>query len=288
MLSVVIPCQEDHVLLFPTVKSIFLNQFCSEDFEVILICNNSFIVSEKVNRFPIQVYRGAFENQAQALNWSLERARGDIICMTKPGCIVASNWLSEIALFLQHNPKICGVGGPVLPCLDYGTKIQKLASQIFYEEQGFPDSVTILKSGSYQGLLHATNSAFRKAALTMIKFDESFRYDYDFDVCWKMLEKGYCLAYNPEMKVEYIFPLSIRGLLNRYYCWGKENVVLRKKCFPGMDVKSFLYTPYNTVRSLLQPSSLMSTKKLLRFIQHLAFNLGCIRGYGVQRFVSLS
>jgi cellulose synthase/poly-beta-1,6-N-acetylglucosamine synthase-like glycosyltransferase len=284
MLSVLIPCQEDDILLFPTLKSIFLNQFRLQDFEVLLICSDTVHVSESVNQFPVQVHSGVFKDQAQALNWGLERTRGDIVCTTKPGCVVASNWLSEIARFLQHNPGVEGVGGPVLPCWEYGTKTQKLASQIFHEEQGFPDSVTILKLGNYQGLLHATNSAFRKEALKPLKFDESFSYDYDFDVCWKMLRKGYRLAYNPEMKVRYIFPLSMCGLLNRYYCWGKEKVILRKKYFPGMDFKFFLYTPYNTLRALLEPSSLVSKKKLLRFVQHLAFNLGCMRGYGLRKF----
>lgn len=278
MLSVVIPCQEDDILLFPTLKSIFLNQFRPQDFEVLLICSDSIRVSENVNQFPVQVHFGAFKGQAQALNWGLERTHGDIVCMTKPGCVVASNWLSEIARFLQHNPEVDGVGGPVLPCWEYGTKTQKLASQIFHEEQGFPDSVTILKLGNYQGLLHATNSAFRKESLTPIKFDESFSYDYDFDVCWKMLRKGYRLVYNSGMKVRYIFPLSMCGLLNRYYCWGRENVILRRRYSYQTGLKSHLYAPYHMFRSLLQPSSLISMKKMLRFVQHLAFNLGRISG----------
>lgn len=288
MLSVVIPCQEDDLLLFPTLKSIFLNQRHPKDFEVLLICSDGTYVSGSAAEFPAKIYSGAFRGQAQALNWGVDKSRGDIVCTTKPGCVVSSNWLSEIAEFFEDNPGVDGVGGPVLPCWDYGTKIQKLASEIFYEEQGFPDSVTILGSVSYQGLLHATNSAFRREALTRIKFDESFRYDYDFDVCWKMLRKGYCLAYDPMMKVEYIFPLRMGDLLSRYYWWGKESVLLRRKYFLGMGFKSFLYTPYNTVRSLLQPSSIVSTKKLLRFVQHLAFNLGRIRGYGVRGFVGLS
>jgi cellulose synthase/poly-beta-1,6-N-acetylglucosamine synthase-like glycosyltransferase len=281
MLSIIIPCQEDVILLFPTLNSIFSNDFRQQDFEVLLICSDNVSISEKNLEFPVQVYSGVFRGQAQALNWGLERTRGDVICTTKPGCIVASNWLSEIARFLQHNPKVDGVGGPVLPCWEYGTKIQKLASQIFNEEQAFPDSATVLKLGEYQGLLHATNSAFRKEVLNQMKFDESFSYDYDFDICWRMLRKGYRLAYNPKMMVRYIFPLSMYSLLNRYYYWGKEKVALRRKHFLGMDFTSFVYPPYNMVKSLLEPSSLISAKKLLRFVQHLAFNLGCMRGYGV-------
>ena len=278
MLSVIIPCQEDAILLFPTLKSIFLNDFSQEDFEVLLIHNNNVPLSEKNLEFPVQVYSGVFRGQAQALNWALERTRGDVVCITKPGCIVASNWLSEITGFLLHNPKVDSVGGPVLPCWEYGTKIQKLASQIFYEEQGFFDSVTVLKPGSFQGLLHATNSAFRKEIFNSMKFNESFRYDYDFDICWKMVQNGRGVAYNPEMKVQYIFPLNMRDLLKRYYYWGREKIVLRKKYADKETSKTFIYTPYSMYRSLLQPPLFVSRKKMLRFVQHAAFNAGCSTG----------
>jgi cellulose synthase/poly-beta-1,6-N-acetylglucosamine synthase-like glycosyltransferase len=278
MLSLIIPCQEDAILLFPTLKSIFSNDFAPQDFEVLLICSDKVPISEKNLEFPVQVYSGVFRGQAQALNWGLERARGDVVCTTKPGCVVASNWLSEITRFLQHNPEVDCVGGRVLPCWEYGTKIQKIASQIFSEEQGFSDSVTILKPSAYQGLVHATNSAFRKEVLNSTKFDECFKYDYDFDICWKLVQKGHCIAYNPEMKVQYIFPLSMRDLLKRYYYWGKENMVLRKKYSDRERLKTFLYMPYATYRSLLQPPLLVSRKKMLRFVQHAEFNVGCLRG----------
>jgi cellulose synthase/poly-beta-1,6-N-acetylglucosamine synthase-like glycosyltransferase len=289
MLSVMIPCQEDDVLLFPTLKSIFSNHFRPQDFEVLLICGDDVLISKgKVNEFPVQVHSGSFRGQAQALNWGLERTSGDIICTTKPGCVVASDWLSEIARFLQRCPSVDGVGGPVLPCWEYGTKLQKLASQIFSEEQGFPTSVVVPKLGSYQGLFHATNSAFRKEVLTSVKFDESLIYGYDFDACWKMLRKGNRLVYNPEMKVRYVFPFGIQSILRRYYVWGKEKVIVRRKHFLRTGFKEFLYIPYSTVRSLLQPSTLASKKKLLTFLQHLAFDVGCTRGYGVHQFQNLA
>jgi cellulose synthase/poly-beta-1,6-N-acetylglucosamine synthase-like glycosyltransferase len=289
VLSVIIPCQEDGVLLFPTLKSIFSNHFRPQDFEVLLICSDNVLISKKtVKEFPVQVYSGAFKGQAQALNWGLEKTSGDIICTTKPGCVVASDWLSEIARFLQHCPSVDGVGGSVLPFCEYGTKLQKLASQIFSEEQLFPTSVVVPKFGSYQGLFHATNSAFRKEVLASVKFDESLTYAYDFDACWKMLRKGNRLVYNPEMKVRYMFPSGLQSILRRYYVWGKEKVIVQRKHFMGTDLKELFYTPYSTIRSFLQPSSSFSKKKLLTLVQHLAFNLGCIGGYGVQQFQSLA
>lgn len=282
MLSIVIPCMEDDILLFPTLKSIFMNKFNPKSFEVLLICSESSRISEKVREFPIQLFSVTFRSQARALNWSLERTNGDIICITKPGCVVESNWLSKIARFLSHNRGVDGVGGPILPCWEHGTRLQKLASQIFHEEQGFPKRKAVLKPGSRWGLLHATNSAFRKDVLASMEFDESFNYDYDFDICWKMLKRGHRLVYNSEIKVRYIFPSGIHQLLNRYYWWGKEKVILRKKYFQDVNFKWSFYAPYNTFRSLLEPSSLVSRKKLLRLVQHVAFNLGCVRGYSAR------
>lgn len=282
MISVMIPCQEDDILLFPTVSSIFRNQVCSQDFEVLLIRSHDFLVPEKVSQFPVKVYSGSFDCQAQALNSGLNLARGNIVCTTKPGCVVAPDWLGEIDEFFQQNPEVDGVGGPVLPSSDYGTEIQRLASEIFNEEQGFPDSMTILGIGNFRGLLHATNSAFRTEAIKEIGFDECLDYDYDFDICWKMVRKRHHLVYNPRMRVRYIFPLNLRSLLKRYYCWGKEKIILQKRYAHGIPLKSLFYTPYNTVRALLEPSPLVSTKKLLRFVQHLAFNAGSIRGYGLR------
>lgn len=275
----IIPCQEDGILLAPTLKSIFQNSFSTKDFEVLLVRNNDICVSKHIHDFPLVDNHGSFNGQAQAINWGTTQAHGDIICLTKPGCIVAHDWLWEIAQFFEHHEHVDGVGGPVLPCLEYGTKIQKLASQIFYEEQEFPKKVSIPKLGSYKALLHGTNCAFRKDVLNSVKFDELFCYDYDFDACWKMLQRGNRLMFNPEMKVRCIFPLSLHNILRRYYIWGKENVILRRKYPSQKGLKAHFYVPYNTVRSFLQPSD-VSTKKLLKFVQHLSFNLGCISGYG--------
>lgn len=278
MLSLIIPCQEDANLLLPTLKSIFLNDFPRQNFEVLLICSDNVPISEKNLEFPVQVYYGVFKGQAQAFNWGLQKTHGDVICTTKPGCVVASNWFSEITHFLQLNPEVDCVGGPVFPCREYGTNVQKLASQIFREEQGFAYSVTILKPGSGVGLIHATNGAFRRELLASVKFDESFKYDYDWDFCWKMVQRGRCVAYNPEMKIQYIFPLSMRDLLRRYYYWGKENVDLQKKYYNQEGLKALLLMTYSMCNSLLQPPLLASRKKMLRFVQNAAFSMGLVKG----------
>jgi hypothetical protein len=89
-----------------------------------------------------------------------------------------------------------------------------------------------------------------------------------------MMRMKASLAYNPAMKVQYIFPSSLSSLLKRYYTWGRENVILQKKYFFPMGFKEHLYQPYNTIRSFLQPPSFISRKKLLALVQHIAFNFG--------------
>lgn len=283
MLSVVIPCQEDGSLLFPTLKSIFSNTFPAKSFEVLLIRNENNYVPKRASSFPIQQYQIDSGSQAQALNYGLEKAKGDPICITKPGVIVSHNWLDTIARFFERSPNVHGVGGPVWPCLENGIRIQKLASQIFFEEQGFPDSTTMTRPGHYQTYLHSTNSAYRKDALKSLRFDASFVYDYDFDLCYRMLQTGRRLMYNRDMKVQYIFPSSLRDLVRRYYIWGKEKVILRKKYSPQTQWRSYFYGPYDAARSFLLPPSHMSTKKMLRFVQHMAYFLGNVDGHGCKR-----
>jgi hypothetical protein len=72
----------------------------------------------------------------------------------------------------------------------------------------------------------------------------------------------------------------MRDLLRRYYSWGKEKVILEKRHPPRSGFVSSLYPPYIAVRGVFEPSAFISSKKLLRFVQHLAFNVGCIGGYG--------
>ena len=279
MLSVIVPCQEDVNLVYPTLNSLFKNIPPPKDFEVLVVHGNNQPIQESVKRMPIHEYQVSFNGSAKALNFGITKAEGDIICTTKPGCVVASDWLEEIRGFLQNNPSVDGVGGPVLPILDLGTKIQRLASQIFSEEQSFPNSVVVPKMGSFQALFHATNSAFRKKILEAIRFDESFRYDYDFDACFKMLQQGNRLVFNPKMKVKYIFPSNLRNILARYYCWGLEKATLRRRYSARTSVVGQAYPFYNAFRSLLQPGPLISTKKTLRFIQHVAYVAGLMNGY---------
>jgi biofilm PGA synthesis N-glycosyltransferase PgaC len=284
MLSVIVPCQEDGNLLSPTLSSLFKNIFPTKGFEVLVVRGSHQPIPESVKHFPIHEYQVSFNGSAKALNFGITKAEGDTICTTKPGCIVASDWLEEIDSFFQHNPSIDGVGGPVLPFWSLGTKVQRLASQIFSEEQSFPDSVVVPEVGSFQALFHATNSAFRRNVLESIKFDEFFRYDYDFDACFRMLLRGNRLVFNPKMKVRYIFPSSLRNILARYYYWGLEKAMLRKRYSSKTSLNSQAYPFYNAFRSLLQPAPLISTKKMLRFVQHVAYTAGVMNGYSRAAF----
>lgn len=282
LFTVIIPCQEDDILLGPTLNSILQNSFPAADFEVLVFHSSRarVRVSKSIlKNFPVYEYSSSFETQAEALNLGITKARGNIICLTKPGCIVAPDWFVEIDNFLRSNPSIDGTGGPVSPCLNVGTKLQTLASTIFYEEQDFPKTVMRPELHSFRGLFHATNSAFRRDIFKSIRFDESFKYDYDFDACWRLLLKGHQLAYNPKMKVSYIFPAAISDILRRYYVWGFEFAKLTKKHSHGANMVRFVRSYYRVIRFLMEPKPLLSVKKLLRFVQHVAFNAGYLGGF---------
>jgi cellulose synthase/poly-beta-1,6-N-acetylglucosamine synthase-like glycosyltransferase len=288
MLSVVVSCLESETYLQATLKSIYDTTLPPNNFEVLVIRreNAPYLIDAK--RFPVREYRGSFGGQAEALNYGIARTKGDIVCVTRPGCLVSPDWLEIIERFFKLYPSTDGLGGPVLPCSEVGTRIQKLASQVFYEGQFFPKSVVILQIGSFAGLFHATNAAFRKTVLESVAFDESYVYDYDFDACWRMLRKGYRLVFYPKMKIRRIFQANLREILAMYYRWGIESTVLKRRYNLELGLKGYIFPFYNTLRSFLEPKLLGSTsaleKSFLTLVQHIAYYTGVMRAYSIQKY----
>jgi cellulose synthase/poly-beta-1,6-N-acetylglucosamine synthase-like glycosyltransferase len=288
MLSIVVSCLESETHLQTTLKSIYDANFPPSDFEVLVIRRENVPFTIVTKKFPVREYRGLFNGQAAALNYGIARTKGDIVCFTRPGCLVSHDWLEIIDDFFKLHPSIDGIGGPALPCLEVGTRIQKLASQVFYEGQSFPKSVFVLQMGSFAGLFHATNAAFRKRVLESVAFDESYFYDYDFDACWRMLRKGYRLLFYPKMKIRRVFPASLREILAMYYCWGVESTVLKRQYNLERGLKAYLFPFYNTLRSFLEPELSVSTsaleKRLLRLVQHGIYYTGVMRAYSIRNY----
>jgi glycosyltransferase involved in cell wall biosynthesis len=292
MLSIIVPCMESETYLQATLKSIYENVFPPEGFEVLVIRREDAPNLANKEGYSIREYRGPFRGQAEALNYGITKTKGDTICVTRPGCLVATDWLQEVDNYFRGNPSIDALGGPVLPFLKAGTKIQRLAAQVFYEEQHFPESAIFLQMGSLTGLFHATNAAFRKEVLETVAFDASFCYDYDFDACWRMLRKGHQLIFYPRMRIRRISPSALREILAMYYRWGVENTVLKKRYNLKLGLKSYTFPFYNTLRSFLEPTLITSTnaleRRLLRLVQHIAFYTGVMRAYSIHKYTNLA
>jgi hypothetical protein len=288
MISVVIPCLEDEMLLHLTLASIACALSPVQGVEVLVVHGGHVRHSTSSEKLPVQEYHGPFKRQAEALNFGIMRAKGDIICTTKPGCIVASDWLIQIEHFLKHYPTVDGVGGPVFPSRDFGNKIQRLASQIFSEDSRFPRSIVFLGPNKLQPLFHATNNAFRRRVFESVEYDRSFSYDFDFDISWRLLRMGHRLAFNPKMCIDYIFPFTLRKILCRYYAWGKDYTLLMKRYYGGMNVVNLTLPFYNLVRFFVDPRHLVSSKKLLELVQLTSFNLGRMEGTHSRSCIYLS
>jgi len=275
MISIVIPCLEDELYLPLTLKSIFGAHLPQQEIEVFVVYGNCVTSPKSLEKFPIIELHGKFEKQADALNFGIAKTKGDLICTTKPGCIVYPDWLIEIEKFFRNFPKTDGVCGPVFPATNFGTKIQRLASQIFSEESNFPSTLVFLESDKFQPFFHSTNNAFRRKVFGSVEYDNAYTYDFDWDISWKLLRMHYHLAFNPKIRITYIFPSTLQRVFRRYSSWGRDYSLLLKAY--NIARLNYLVSPYyNMIVSFYNPTPAISEKKLLKLVQHVFYILGRI------------
>lgn len=226
LISVVIPAFNSADTLNYTLSSLLSNDFQRDLYEVILIDGGSTDNTLGVcRRFPVEVVSCPKKGWAAALNLGVEKARGDIVCLTNADVIVPRNWLRRIWEFMRDNPDVDGVGGPIDVPRFCRNNIQRLTMDIFVEDQGFP--VKLIRSQYMKmwggGLICGPNYAYRRETLLHSGgFNESLMSYSDIDLCWRLVKMGKHLVFNPEIKIiDMGFPYTISGVFKQQFKWGK-------------------------------------------------------------------
>ena len=287
MISVVIPALDSADTIAYTLSSIFSGDFPKNLYEVIVVDNGSVDNTVDVaSRFPVKVYVCLKRGQGPARNLGIKKACGDIICFTDSDVILPANWLKKISDFLEKHPEVDGVGGPMLPPSNgHKNLLQKLAGEIYYEDQVFPTEITEPQIGGYRASFYSGNCAYRRDVLISVNgFDESLWDGNDIDLCWRVLKKGKCLIFNPHIKVIHIgFASTIRGIFDQQFRWGRINTELMRRYQEKSGsakemLKRKLYPYFHLIKTtllLLSPSvTNVREKQLLKFLHHTTFHLG--------------
>lgn len=158
-----------------------------------------------------------------ARNVGMRVATGDIVAYIDDDAYPDRDWLKYLAYtFLSTD--CAGVGGPNIPPPGDGDIAECVANS-----PGGP--LHVLLSDHEAEHIPGCNMAYRKDVLEALGgFDPKFRAaGDDVDLCWRLLERGWWLAFNPAAMVWHHRRNSIRAYLKQQIGYGRAEAFLERK-----------------------------------------------------------
>ncbi|MGA4579558.1 glycosyltransferase [Limisphaera sp. VF-2] len=196
------------------------------DYEVILVDDGSTDETPAVAaRFPgVRVIRHEQNlGLSAARNTGIAAATGEIIAFTDADCRADELWLHFLVQDLVQSRAV-GIGGPnLLPPDD-----SPVAAAVMVSPGG---PAPVLLTDRQAEHLPGCNMAFYKWALEAVGgFDPVFRKaGDDVDVCWRLLQAGYSLAYSPSALVWHYRRSTVRAYLRQQAGYGEAEALLMRK-----------------------------------------------------------
>jgi GT2 family glycosyltransferase len=170
---------------------------------------------------PFRVLALEHGGLSRARNAGLAAANGEIVAYLDADAEAHPEWPYRLALAFD-DPKVAAAGGPNLTPRDAGFVERAIAAA-----PGAP--IHVLATDDRAEHVPGCNMAFRRTALQEIGgFDPIHRAaGDDVDVCWKILDLGYEIAFAPTAQVDHHRPESIARYLRQQRSYGRSERVLQ-------------------------------------------------------------
>lgn len=229
-ISVVISVYNEEKRIKKTLDAIYNNT--EIPYEVIVVDGGSCDATKKIIRKyfkNVVVYDNPRRNAAAGRNIGIRRAKGDIIAFTDGDCIVDSKWIENIRKTFESG-EIDGVGGKVLnaePENHYEEYWGNLAWNII---MNFPDESYNVTKKTLNDAFVTANCAYSRKILYKIKgFNTFFANNAeDVDLCWRALDSGAKLKYDPEIMIYAHNVTTLSGIMKKSFRNGVSSSKLQK------------------------------------------------------------
>jgi O-antigen biosynthesis protein len=191
------------------------------DLEVI-VCDDASTdrTAEIARRFPFRLLELARGGLSRARNAGIAAATGDVVAFLDADAECHPEWPFHLVLSLEDD-SVAATGGPNVspPTARFVERAVALAP-------GAPTEVLVADNRAEH--VPGCNMAFRKQALEAIQgFDPIHTAaGDDVDVCWKLLDRGYEIAFAAAAQVHHHRPATIRDYLRQQRSYGRAERVL--------------------------------------------------------------
>ena len=199
------------------LKSLFEQDYPREAFEVIVIDGNSTDITVKIaEQYPAKVYSEPL-NAAAAYNYALKIASYPILGFVDADAKVEPDWLQKLVKHLD-DPKVAGVSGSI----ETWNADNPWARAIGYEIKNRYSRI-----GKYTGRIATMNLLLKRSVIEEVGgWDETFPSQYDTDFGYRMSQKGYHIAYEPEAKCYHFNRQTVRAFWRQQQQYGKNTLRL--------------------------------------------------------------
>ena len=194
------------------------------DFEVIVVDDGSTDATPAVaSEYDVRLIRTENRGLSSARNTGLMAATGEIVAYTDDDAYPDPHWLTYLAAMFQRTNH-AGIGGPNIPPRGDGPIADCVANA-----PGGP--VHVLLDDELAEHIPGCNMAFRRERMIEIGgFDPRYRVaGDDVDICWRLQERGWTIAFSPAAIVWHHRRNSIRGYWKQQQGYGKAETLLEQK-----------------------------------------------------------
>ncbi|MGH2810010.1 MAG: glycosyltransferase, partial [Actinomycetota bacterium] len=201
-----------------------LEHVCALDYpalEVIVVDDGSADTTPEIaRRFPVKLIQEGWGGLSAARNLGCERASGEIVAYLDADAYPSPEWPYLLALGFD-SPTVAGVGGPNLPPPHSTDTAQRVA-----RAPGGP--VHVLLTDDRAEHIPGCNMAFwKKAVVEVGAFDPAYvAAGDDVDLCWKLIDRGWEIAFHPSAVVWHHPRGSAKGYLRQQMGYGKAEALV--------------------------------------------------------------
>jgi cellulose synthase/poly-beta-1,6-N-acetylglucosamine synthase-like glycosyltransferase len=243
--SVIVPCYNEKERIRDCLLAL-IRQECDLPYEIVVVDDGSndgaanqvksFTREAASKNINVRLISAEHGGPARARNIGIKNAIGELILFIDADCVASPAWIKTLARRAKGGG-VAGVGGT------YRTQNpeSKVAGFI-----GLDIEYRHSKMGSYTDFAGSYNVCFKKKVLVEVEgFDESFKEANaeDNDLCYRILEKGYKLAYEPDAWVMHPHPSTLRQFTKqqfkramwRVFLYGKKMKWIRGDKYAGLS-----------------------------------------------------